>query len=147
MARLFGAYSPSGKLPVTFYSSTDELPDFTDYSMKNRTYRYYRGKPLYPFGHGLSYTSFAYSDLTESSVTVQNVGRYDGWETVMVYIKILGSRYAVPNKSLCFFKSIFLKQGEQATVHFELAERAFMVVNEEGQYVKDGTGYILSCAD
>jgi beta-glucosidase len=144
---LFGAYSPSGKLPVTFYSSTDELPDFTDYSMKNRTYRYYRGKPLYPFGHGLSYTSFAYSDLTESSVTVQNAGRCDGWETVMVYIKILGSRYAVPNKSLCFFKSIFLKQGEQATVHFELAERAFMVVNEEGQYVKDGTGYILSCAD
>lgn len=144
---LFGEYSPSGKLPVTFYSSTDELPDFTDYSMKNRSYRYYRGKPLYPFGHGLSYTSFTYSDLTHNSVTVQNVGRYDGWETVMVYIKILGSQYAVPNKSLCFFKSVYLKQGERVTVNFDIAEKAFMVVNEEGQYVKDGTGYILSCAD
>jgi beta-glucosidase len=144
---LFGEFSPSGRLPVTFYRSTGELPDFTDYSMKNRTYRYYLGKPLYPFGHGLSYTSFAYSDLTDKSVTVQNTGNYDGWETVMVYVKILGSEHAVPNKSLCFFKSVFLKQGEQATVDFSFEERAFMVVNEEGQYVKDGTGYTLSCAD
>jgi beta-glucosidase len=96
---LFGNYNPAGRLPVTFYKSTEELGDFRDYSMsadKGRTYRYYKGKPLYPFGHGLSYTNFKYSDIkTDKStltandelkvlVKVKNTGKYDGEEVVQL---------------------------------------------------------------
>jgi beta-glucosidase len=132
---LFGDYNPGGKLPVTFYSSTSELPDFKDYNMqagKGFTYRYYKGEALYPFGHGLSYTNFKYSKLTTDktninekenfkiSFNVKNIGDYDGDEVVQVYIKDLKSKLKMPIKQLRSFKRVSLNKGDEKTIEFEL---------------------------
>jgi beta-glucosidase len=132
---LFGDYNPGGKLPVTFYSSTSELPDFKDYNMqagKGFTYRYYKGEALYPFGHGLSYTNFKYSKLTTDmtninekenfkiSFNVKNIGDYDGDEVVQVYIKDLESKLKMPIKQLRSFKRVSLNKGDEKTIEFEL---------------------------
>ena len=132
---LFGEYNPAGRLPVTFYSSTDELADFEDYNMragKGFTYRYYNGEALYPFGHGMSYTKFKYSDMTIDktnivksdeilvSVKVKNSGVLDGEEVVQLYIKDVESTTWMPLKQLREFKRILLKKGEQKTVEFKL---------------------------
>ena len=132
---LFGEYNPAGRLPVTFYSSTDELAGFEDYSMragKGFTYRYYNGEALYPFGHGMSYTKFKYSDMTIDktnivksdeilvSVKVKNSGVLDGEEVVQLYIKDVESTTWMPLKQLREFKRISLKKGEQKTVEFKL---------------------------
>ena len=132
---LFGEYNPAGRLPVTFYSSTDELAGFEDYNMragKGFTYRYYNGEALYPFGHGMSYTKFKYSDMTIDktnivksdeilvSVKVKNSGVLDGEEVVQLYIKDLESTTWMPLKQLREFKRISLKKGEQKTVEFKL---------------------------
>ena len=129
---LFGDKSPSGKLPVTFYKSTDELPDFLDYTMKNRTYRYYTGEPLFPFGYGLSYTTFTYGDLaldatsmTESgkitaTVKVTNTGNYDGTEVVQLYIRDMVGSISRPVKELKGFERVSLKKGESRDVTFEI---------------------------
>jgi len=132
---LFGEYNPAGRLPVTFYSSTDELADFEDYNMragKGFTYRYYNGEALYPFGHGMSYTKFKYSDMTIDktnivksdeilvSVKVKNSGVFDGEEVVQLYIKDVESTTWMPLKQLREFKRISLKKGEQKTVEFKL---------------------------
>lgn len=148
---LFGDYSPAGRLPVTFYKSTEELPDFKDYSMENRTYRFMKQDALYPFGFGLSYTNFEYSDLTCSSssikngdsitasVAVRNTGDRDSDEVVQVYIKDMEAALRVPRHSLCGFKRIHLKSGEQKTVSFKIDSRAMMVVGEDGKrYVENG---------
>ena len=131
---LFGDYNPGGKLPVTFYSSTSELPDFKDYNMqagKGFTYRYYKGEALYPFGHGLSYTNFKYSKLTTDktninekenfkiSFNVKNIGDYDGDEVVQVYIKDLESKLKMPIKQLRSFKRVSLNKGDEKIVEFE----------------------------
>jgi len=131
---LFGDYNPSGKLPVTFYSSTSELPDFKDYNMqagKGFTYRYYKGEALYPFGHGLSYTNFKYSRLKTDKTTVnekenfkisfniKNIGDYDGDEVVQVYIKDLKSKLKMPIKQLRNFKRVSLNKGDEKIVEFE----------------------------
>jgi beta-glucosidase len=131
---LFGDYNPGGKLPVTFYNSTSELPDFKDYNMqagKGFTYRYYKGEALYPFGHGLSYTNFKYSKLTTDktninekenfkiSFNVKNIGDYDGDEVVQVYIKDLKSKLKMPIKQLRSFKRISLNKGDEKIVEFE----------------------------
>ena len=131
---LFGDYNPGGKLPVTFYSSTSELPDFKDYNMhsgKGFTYRYYKGEALYPFGHGLSYTNFKYSKLTTDktnineketfkiSFNVKNIGNYDGDEVVQVYIKDLKSKLKMPIKQLRNFKRVSLNKGDEKIVEFE----------------------------
>jgi beta-glucosidase len=131
---LFGDYNPGGKLPVTFYSSTSELPDFKDYNMqagKGFTYRYYKGEALYPFGHGLSYTNFKYSKLTTNktnineketfkiSFNVKNIGDYDGDEVVQVYIKDLKSKLKMPIKQLRSFKRVSLNKGDEKIVEFE----------------------------
>ena len=131
---LFGDYNPSGKLPVTFYSATSELPDFKDYNMdagKGFTYRYYRGNALYPFGHGLSYTDFEYSKLKANktninenenfkiSFKIKNVGNYDGDEVVQVYIKDLESNHQMPIKQLRSFKRISLIKGGEKIIEFE----------------------------
>ncbi len=112
---LFGLYNPAGRLPVTFFSSADELPPFTEYSMKGRTYKYYTGKPLYPFGYGLSYTTFAYTaaaadkgayssaDTVKLNVTVKNEGQYNGDEVVQVYCRKKDSKFERPAKALCGF--------------------------------------------
>jgi beta-glucosidase len=132
---LFGNYNPAGRLPVTFYNSTDELPDFKDYNMragKGFTYRYYQGKPLYPFGHGLSYTRFEYSDLKidksvfhiDDEITVsfrvKNVGDLGGDEVVQLYVKDVESDKWMPNKQLRKFQRIALAKGEERLVTFTL---------------------------
>lgn len=132
---LFGTYNPAGRLPVTFYTSTDELGDFRDYNMtsgKGQTYRYYTGTARYPFGHGLSYTQFAYSDLKISrskidaddrfkvSVKVKNIGDCDGEEVVQLYVHDVESDQVMPVKQLRSFERIALKKGEQTKITFEL---------------------------
>ncbi len=138
---LFGEKSPEGKLPVTFYRSTDELPEFTDYSMKGRTYRYMKSEPLYPFGFGLSYTTFAYSDVKVDknvldaegvtvTATVTNTGKYDGAETLQVYVKV--NQENTPNAQLKGIKKITLKAGESKTVSVKLPVESFALFDEEG---------------
>ncbi|MBP1568449.1 MAG: glycoside hydrolase family 3 C-terminal domain-containing protein, partial [Oscillospiraceae bacterium] len=132
---LFGTVSPSGKLPVTFYEDASKLPEFTDYSMKNRTYRYAEGNVLYPFGYGLTYSKTKASDLSYSdgnaTVTVENTGDFDIEEVVQFYIKDT-SPDAVPNHSLCGFSRVSLKKGEKKTVSVKIEDRSFTAVHEDG---------------
>ena len=138
---LFGDYNPGGKLPVTFYRSNDDLPDFMDYSMKNRTYRYFTGQPQYAFGYGLSYTTFnvgqgklsAKSMKKNGKVTVTvpvtNTGKREGTETVQVYVKRLGDEGA-PIKALKGFQKLSLKAGETKTATIALDGEAFEYYDE-----------------
>lgn len=135
---LFGDYNPAGRLPITFYKSVKDLPPFDDYDMSpdslghGRTYRYFEGKPLYPFGFGLSYTEFDYSGLRTSSetakkndtikvlVNVNNIGKQDGDEVVQLYVKDLTSKEPQPIKSLKGFKRVHIGKGESQTVEISL---------------------------
>ena len=127
---LTGRYNPSGKLPVTFYKSTDDLPDFLDYTMKNRTYRYFTGEPLFPFGHGLSYTSFLFSKPSVKvngnsvvvSTKVRNTGKQDGTETVQLYFRRTADTDG-PQKTLCGYQQVNLKTGEERTVTITLPRK------------------------
>ena len=144
---LFGRVSPSGRLPVTFYRSVDDLPPFEDYAMAGRTYRYFTGEPLYPFGYGLSYARFAYSDAAVEDgalwVSVQNVGAMEAEEVAQVYIKAEDSPYSPPNPRLCAFARVRLAAGEKRRVALELAPEAFTVVDETGARVRPGGPYSL----
>lgn len=144
---IFGDVSPSGKLPVTFYENADELPDFCDYSMKNRTYRYAQGNILYPFGYGLTYSKFECSDLEYSngtaSVTVTNIGDRETEDVVEFYIKDTSSD-AVPNHSLCGFKRVSLDAGESTIVSVRIGRRAFEAVAEDGTRRIEGKEFTLS---
>lgn len=138
---LFGDYNPAGRLPVTFYKSTDQLPDFEDYNMEGHTYRYFRGEPQYAFGFGLSYTTFTYGDATLSSasakagkgvsitVPVTNSGSRDGDEVVQIYVKSLDNPNA-PIKSLKGFKRVNIAAGATTNVTIELAPSAFEFYSE-----------------
>jgi len=138
---LFGDYNPGGKLPVTFYRSNNDLPDFLDYSMKNRTYRYFTGVPQYAFGYGLSYTTFAVGkgQLSKSSmkkdgkvtltVPVSNTGSREGTETIQVYVKALDYPDA-PIKSLKGFQKLSLKAGETANAIITLDSESFEYYDE-----------------
>ena len=129
---LFGDSSPAGRLPVTFYESVADLPGFSDYAMEGRTYRYFRGKPVYAFGHGLSYTRFAYSglklsrprvgasDTLDVSVDVKNTGARAGDEVVQLYVRSTAADDKSPNRSLRGFERVALKPGELGTVRFKL---------------------------
>jgi beta-glucosidase len=129
---LFGTVNPAGRLPVTFYRSADDLPPFADYGMKGRTYRYFEGQPLYPFGHGLSYTKFDYSDLTVDKakvraadavtidVAVQNSGRRQGDEVVQLYVRQLHPARPMPIRSLRGFERVPLDAGQKRRVRFTL---------------------------
>jgi len=133
---LFGEYNPAGRLPVTFYASTDQLPDFEDYSMKGRTYRYMTEKPLFPFGHGLSYTTFSYGKAKLSSksissggsvtltVPVKNTGSLDGEEVVQVYISRNGDTEG-PSHALRAFRRVEIGKGGKAKVKIELTPESF----------------------
>ncbi len=139
---LLGRFSPAGRLPVTFYHSSDPLPAFTDYSMEGRTYRYFAGKPLYPFGYGLSYTSFVYSGLRvhsaapgetlRGSVRVRNAGDRDGDEVVQVYLRHDRPSVRVPRFRLSHFARIHLKAGEEREHSFELPAQALSLVADDG---------------
>jgi beta-glucosidase len=141
---LAGDYSPGGRLPVTFYRSADQLPDFSDYAMKGRTYRYFPGEVLYPFGHGLSYTRFGYGKLQANaeravagqpltlSVDVSNRGPMDGDEVVQLYLSHPGAQPA-PIRALKGFERVHLKKGETRRISFTLDDRALSRVDAQGR--------------
>ena len=152
---IFGDYNPGGKLPITFYRSNDDLPDFLDYSMKNRTYRYFTGEPQYAFGYGLSYTTFSIDkgvmkrekknpNTFTISVPVTNTGQREGTETVQVYVKRLGDPGA-PIKALKGFQKLNLKPGETKTATITLDSEAFEYYDEaiDELSVKSGNYQIL----
>ena len=124
---LFGEVNPSGKLPVTFYKDDSQLPDFLDYTMNNRTYRFFKGEPLFPFGHGLSYTTFnkkvlaVNNDLSGCTVQVEvkNSGKRDGDEVVQVYLKKPGDAEG-PIKTLRAYQRVSLKAGEKKDISLHL---------------------------
>ena len=146
---LFGDYNPSAKLPVTFVRSMDQLPDFRDYSMQNRTYRFMESDPLYPFGFGLSYTDFEYSELKLSadsfaadeeaeiklSAKIKNTGKVKGTEVVQLYLKDLESSVSVPKYELRGIERVELTPNEAKTVEFKLKPRDFALINEDGKAV------------
>jgi beta-glucosidase len=147
---LFGDANPGGRLPVTFYSSVDQLPPFDDYSMAGRTYRYFKGTPLFPFGYGLSYTKFTYSDLhvpgtaeadqdVVVSVQVENAGDRAGDEVVQLYLSDLEASVAVPTRTLVGFQRITLKPGEKRKVDFTIPPRQLSVFSGGAFVVEPGT--------
>jgi beta-glucosidase len=150
---LFGKYNPAGRLPVTFYASDDDLPAFTDYNMRNRTYRYFTGKPEYPFGFGLSYTKFDYRDLTVSpqvpatgtvqvNVTVANSGGRDGEEVMQVYYRNLHGFSGAPVRSLCGFQRVPVAHGETKTVALQIPAATFRHWDDgRNDYVVDPGDY------
>ena len=152
---LSGKNNPAGRLPVTFYTGVDQLPPFEDYAMKGRTYRYFPGKPLYPFGYGLSYTTFSYRGLTlrknaihagdplMAEVTVTNTGRLEGDEVAQLYLSF-PSVPGAPLRALRGFKRVHLKPGESQKVRFELKERDLSMVSEAGDPIIAEGKYSLS---
>ncbi len=152
---LAGSYNPAGRLPVTFYKGVEQLPAFEDYSMTNRTYRYFTGQPLYGFGHGLSYTTFEYSgmklsnaslnagDPVDVEVDVKNTGKRDGDEVVQLYItfpKLAGA----PLRALRGFSRLNLKAGEQKHVKLTLGPRDLSYVNEGGDRLVAAGDYVIT---
>jgi beta-glucosidase len=152
---LSGANNPAGRLPVTFYTGVDQLPPFEDYAMKGRTYRYFEGKPLYPFGYGLSYTTFSYrglrlpkkpisaGDPLIAEVTVTNTGKREGDEVVQLYLNFPNLPGA-PLRALRGFKRVRLKAGESQNVRFELKDRDLSMVTEAGEPIIAEGKYSLS---
>ena len=146
---LFGKESPSGKLPVTFYrnEALKDLPEFTDYTMVGRTYRYYRGEPLYPFGFGLTYGDCVITGLeagrTQAVVTVRNQGTQDTGEVLQLYLHDEESPFAPPNPVLCGFRRIFLAAGEEKNVTVPIDGMAFSVVTDEGKRIPGSGHYSL----
>ena len=149
---LFGDTNPGGKLPVTFYRSAEQLPPFEDYRMAGRTYRYFDGDALYPFGFGLSYTRFAYHNLSvtpthlhhpeivQVSCEVKNIGDVPGDEVVQVYLRDEVASVAVPRHSLVGFKRVHLTPGAVATLKFSIVPRQYAVVSDGGEFaVEPGT--------
>jgi beta-glucosidase len=144
---LFGLTNPGGRLPITFYQSVSDLPDFEDYSMENRTYRYFTGQPLYPFGFGLSYTTFTYQNLqivpeqvksgdpVSVQVDVENTGQRLGDEVVQIYLKDVEASLPVPILALQGFTRIRLAPGEKQTVQFTLTAEQMSFADESGQWV------------
>jgi beta-glucosidase len=154
---LFGDYNPAGRLPVTFYKSVDQLPPFTDYSMQGRTYRYFKGEPLYPFGYGLSYTRFAYSNLRVKSVKigepvkvtvdVTNVGERDGDEVVQLYLTDVAASAPVPIKTLVGFERISLRPREKRTVTFTITPRQMSLIDSNDKRVIEPGEFLITTGD
>jgi len=141
---LFGDYNPAGRLPVTFYKSVDQLPPFRDYGMEGKTYRYFKGDPLYPFGHGLSYTKFEYGKLqvkksvkagerVEVSAEVRNTGAVAGDEVVQLYVTDKDASAPVPLRSLRGIQRISLRPGERRRVAFTLTPRDLTLIDDSGK--------------
>ncbi|MDR2467135.1 MAG: glycoside hydrolase family 3 C-terminal domain-containing protein [Prevotellaceae bacterium] len=152
---IFGDYNPAGRLPVTFYRSIDQLPDYASFDMEGRTYRYFRQQPQFEFGHGLSYTSFAYEAVSapaalapgkpaEITIKITNTGIYDGDEVAQLYVSLPAGKYRVPVRSLQAFKRIHLKAGESRTLSFTLAPEQFQTRDENGMPVTQSGKAIVS---
>ena len=139
---LFGEVSPSGRLPLTFYRSTDDLPDFTDYDMKGRTYRYFDGDVTYPFGYGLSYTKFEYSSLRaekdgcglKASLKIKNAGCRDSKEAVTLYLRPDDVSDGAPNVKLVCVGKVFIKAGDTAELTLDIEPDALKYTDEDGNY-------------
>jgi len=152
---LSGKNNPAGRLPVTFYKDVSQLPHFEDYAMAGRTYRYFKGKPLYPFGYGLSYTAFKYSDLSipahavaagqpvDADVTVTNTGKVAGDEAVQVYLKFPDLKGA-PQIALRGFQRVHLEPGASQKVHFQLKDRDLEMVTEDGSPIVAQGDYTIA---
>ena len=151
---LFGKKMPSGKLPVTFYHNVEDLPDFEDYSMSGRTYRYMTTPALYPFGYGLNYTKIKVTSASVNipeyqktgaiaSVTLMNEGLFDGEEVVQIYIKNEDSKLGVKNPGLCGYQRVHVPKGEQKTIEIQIPANAFTVVDDSGNRIFDGNKYSL----
>jgi beta-glucosidase len=143
---LFGDYNPGGRLPVTFYKSVTQLPPFEDYRMAGRTYRYFEGEPLFPFGHGLSYTRFAYRKLevprqvtagenVAVKITITNAGKIAGDEVVQLYVRHVAASAPVAIRSLEGFKRVHLKPGQSETVSFTLTPRQLSLIDNQSRRV------------
>ncbi len=153
---LFGNYNPAGRLPLTFYKSVDQLPPFTDYSMQGRTYRYFNGEPLYPFGYGLSYTKFAYSNLRIASksvkagqplkvtVDVKNVGAREGDEVAQLYLTDVKATAPVPIRNLVGFDRISLRPGETRSLTFTITPRQMSLIDNQGKRVIEPGEFAIS---
>ena len=152
---LFGDYNPAGRLPVTYYKSVDQLPDFENYDMEGRTYRYFHGEPLYPFGYGLSYSSFNYTNLqipkkvamnedVKVSVEVRNSGARDGDEVVQLYLTDEKGSTPRPIRQLEGFERIHLKAGETKTVEFTINPRQLSMINKKGVRVMEPGWFTIS---
>ncbi len=143
---LFGEINPGGRLPVTFYRSVEQLPPFDDYRMANRTYRYFAGEPLYPFGFGLSYTTFAYHNLAlgpgaiypgqavQVTVEVENIGSLAGDEVAQLYLQDVAASFPVPRLQLAGFKRLKLAPGERQPVAFTLVPEQMALVDNLGKW-------------
>jgi beta-glucosidase len=152
---LFGDYNPAGRMPVTFYRSVDDLPPFRDYAMAGHTYRFFKGEPLYPFGYGLSYTQFTYSDLELSaseievgasltvSAVVKNSGDIAGDEVVQLYVKDVKASVPVPIRHLEGFERVHLSPGESRIVNFELQAKQLSVILDNGQRAVEPGSFTL----
>ena len=152
---LAGDYNPAGRLPVTFYRSVRDLPPFTSYQMKGRTYRYFKGEPLYAFGHGLSYTHFGYADARMSaatieagqsitaSVTVRNEGDRAGDEVAQAYLIYPATDKLAPVRTLVGFERVHLKPGESRRVTFTLDARTLSSVDAAGSRAVEAGDYGL----
>ena len=153
---LFGLANPAGRLPLTFYRSTQDLPPFEDYSMSNRTYRYFNGQPLFAFGHGLSYTHFDYRNaaLSDSKVTagatlklkfrLANTGSRDGDEVAQVYFRHLSSPVPQPKLALCAFARVHVPKGKSARLNMEIPVERFRYWDTDNKrYVVEPGDYEL----
>jgi len=144
---IFGNYNPSGRLPVTFVKSIDQLPPFENYSMQGRTYRYMNEEPLYPFGYGLSYTKFEYKNLkiepeklrigknVKISIEITNIGNQSGDEVVQLYLKDLDASTIIPHYELKGFKRIHINSGQTRRVTFNLIPRQMALIDNEGRCI------------
>ena len=148
---LFGNCTPTGKLPITFYSTLDGMPEYTDYSMKNRTYRYAEDSQiLYPFGYGLSYgkPEVREASLSEDGDTIvikaEVTADADMENVLQVYVKDLDSPYAVKNRSLCAFRRVRLEKGNESTYELRVRKEALCSVDEEGESRVMGKRYLFS---
>lgn len=157
---IFGKASPSGRLPITFPKSFDQLPAYDDYSMEGRTYRYMKEEPLYPFGFGLSYSTFEYSNAVLSrdvmrrkskepvtiKATVTNTGKYTAEEVVQLYITDEASRYRVPLFTLSGIKRVRLEPGQSTDVTFDITPAMLSVVTDNGEKVLEPGQFTISVA-
>jgi len=152
---IFGDYNPAGRLPVTFYKSVDQLPPFDDYKMEGRTYRYFKGEPLYPFGFGLSYSKFEYSKLKFKptvragekltvSFEVRNASSVAGHEVPQLYISNTNATVPVPIRALAGVTRLNLKPGERRTIAFTVEPRQMSVVLDDGTRVVQPGSFMIS---